>query len=460
MPGRGQRDGSSHKPKLRRIKAKHQRKRVMRAKDPVLAVFMWGVQHTVNEVLASAETSLLLPEDFKAYSKIRVENQYFNKENLPGHFKFKEYCPRVFHDLRKRFSVDDSDFMMSLIEQPPRYMENPGRSGAKLFVSYNRKLVIKSITSEEVALVHQILQPYHAHAVTTEGKTLLPHYLGMYRLTVNNTETYWIVMRNVLSSSVTIHRKFDLKGSTVDRAATHKEKAKENPTLKDNDFLCTGERIVIGENRTTFISQLSADVQFLQGLNIMDYSLLVGIHDPSISSCGEVKENNDQESDEEEYEDMEHGDSRNVSSDELEVPHSPSSATDDFPSSSEMLDASSSPDPFSDQAEASSPQDENLASSSTSQALEPACFPTSRHESSTNDEGLVERDQEGATAMPIFCPSVVEGEQAVEAALSSGKFPVVDKLVDVFAVSSAPGQSDMLISFNKCEIVLRHPLLL
>lgn len=41
-------------------------------------------------------------------------------------------------------------------------MENPGRSGAKLFVSYDRKLMIKSITSEEVALVHQILQPYHA----------------------------------------------------------------------------------------------------------------------------------------------------------------------------------------------------------------------------------------------------------------------------------------------------------
>ena len=46
----------------------------------------------------------------------------------------------------------------------------------------------------------------------------------MYRLTVNNAETYWIVMRNVFSSTVTIHRKFDLKGSTVDRAATHKEK--------------------------------------------------------------------------------------------------------------------------------------------------------------------------------------------------------------------------------------------
>ena len=62
------------------------------------------------------------------------------------------------------------------------------------------------------------------HAVTTEGKTLLPHYLGMYRLTVNNTESYWIVMRNIFSSSVIVHRKFDLKGSTVDRAASHKEK--------------------------------------------------------------------------------------------------------------------------------------------------------------------------------------------------------------------------------------------
>ena len=50
MSGRGQRDVSSHKPKLRRFKAKHQRKRFMRAKDPVLAVFMWGVQHTVSNL--------------------------------------------------------------------------------------------------------------------------------------------------------------------------------------------------------------------------------------------------------------------------------------------------------------------------------------------------------------------------------------------------------------------------
>ena len=34
------------------------------------------------------------------------------RENLPGHFKFKEYCPRVFHDLRKRFGFDDVEYMV------------------------------------------------------------------------------------------------------------------------------------------------------------------------------------------------------------------------------------------------------------------------------------------------------------------------------------------------------------
>lgn len=41
-------------------------------------------------------------------------------------------------------------------------MDSPGRSGAKFFTSFDKKLVIKSITGEEVALLHQILQPYHA----------------------------------------------------------------------------------------------------------------------------------------------------------------------------------------------------------------------------------------------------------------------------------------------------------
>ena len=79
--------------------------------------------------------------------------------------------------------------------------------------------------------------------------------------------------------------------------------------------------------------------------------------------------------------------------------------------------------------------------------------------SADDGEALVDKDREGATAMPIFCPAVVEGEQAVELALSDGNFPVVDKLVDVFAVASAPGEFISIISVY-VNFTLAHSKLL
>lgn len=44
------------------------------------------------------------------------------------------------------------------------------------------------------------------YIVERHGKTLLPQYLGMYRLTVENVEYYLVAMRNVFSSHLTTHR--------------------------------------------------------------------------------------------------------------------------------------------------------------------------------------------------------------------------------------------------------------
>lgn len=63
-------------------------------------------------------------------------------------------------------------------------------------------------------------------------------------------------------TSQLIFRKFDLKGSTVDREASDKELEKELPTLKDNDFIKQGVRIDIGDAaKEKLLETLTADVE-------------------------------------------------------------------------------------------------------------------------------------------------------------------------------------------------------
>ncbi|XP_067869820.1 phosphatidylinositol 5-phosphate 4-kinase type-2 alpha isoform X3 [Heterodontus francisci] len=217
-----------------KTKKKHfvaQKVKLFRASDPLLSVLMWGVNHSINELSHVQIPVMLMPDDFKAYSKIKVDNHLFNKENMPSHFKFKEYCPVVFRNLRERFAIDDQDFQNSVTRSAPFSNDSQGRSGARFHTTYDRRYVVKTISSEDVAEMHNILKKYH-------------------------------------------------QGSTVAREASDKEKAKELPTYKDNDFINDGQKIYIDEsNKKMFLEKLKKDVEFLAQLKIMDYSLLVGIHD-------------------------------------------------------------------------------------------------------------------------------------------------------------------------------------
>ncbi|XP_057367020.1 phosphatidylinositol 5-phosphate 4-kinase type-2 alpha-like [Daphnia carinata] len=270
----------SIKLKKKHIRVKHQKVKLFRASEPILSVFMWGINHTIKELVYINIPVMLMPNDFKAYSKVKVDNHLFNKENMPSHFKIKEYCPLVFRNLRERFAIDDSDYRQSLTRSQPVISDSPGRSGAKFYNSSDGLFVIKTLTREEVEQMHLLLKEYHPYIVERHGKTLLPQYLGMYRLTVDGVENYLVVTRNVFSNRLPLHRKYDLKGSTVDREASEKEKEKELPTLKDNDFVKDGTKVVIGEDaRERLMETLTADVEFLMKLQMMDYSLLLGVHD-------------------------------------------------------------------------------------------------------------------------------------------------------------------------------------
>ncbi|KAG9340212.1 hypothetical protein JZ751_021652 [Albula glossodonta] len=267
-----------------KTKKKHfvqQKVKVFRASDPVLSVFMWGVNHSINDLSQVPVPVMLLPDDFKANTKIKVNNHLFNKENLPGHFKFKEYCPQVFRNLRERFEIEDLDYQVSLTRSSP-VRGGEGQGEGLLFTSYDRTLVVKQISSEDVENMHNILSEYHQHIVKCHGSTLLPQFLGMYRVSVENEDTYLLVMRNMFSHRLVVHRKYDLK-------------VKELPTFKDVDFRNNMQKVyVTEEQKEKVLEKLNRDVEsvslslgqtptvaatFLVKLKIMDYSLLLGIHD-------------------------------------------------------------------------------------------------------------------------------------------------------------------------------------
>ena len=98
-----------------------------------------------------------------------------------------------------------------------------------------------------------------------------------------------------------VHKKYDLKGSTVDREASDKEKQKKEPTLKDMDFLNDGAKVKIGdEAKEKLLETLSADVEFLTKNDIMDYSLLLGIHDTK-QAVEDDREAEEEDEEDEEY---------------------------------------------------------------------------------------------------------------------------------------------------------------
>ncbi|XP_064823925.1 phosphatidylinositol 5-phosphate 4-kinase type-2 gamma-like [Oncorhynchus masou masou] len=97
---------------------------------------------------------------------------------------------------------------------------------------------------------------YHQHIVMCHGSKLLPQFLAMYRVTVESEDTYLIVMRNMFSCRLDVHRKYNLKGSLVSREASFKEKVRELPTCKDVDFRNNMQKVYVSEEKEGIMDKL------------------------------------------------------------------------------------------------------------------------------------------------------------------------------------------------------------
>ncbi|KAJ5116385.1 hypothetical protein N7456_000733 [Penicillium angulare] len=241
-----------------------------------------GIRFTVSRINAKMDRELT-PADFEAKHKFSFD--ITGNELIPSakyDFKFKDYAPWVFRHLRAKFRLDPADYLMSLTS---KYilseLGSPGKSGSFFYFSRDYKYIIKTIHHAEHKLLRKILPEYYRH-VEKNPNTLISQFYGLHRVKMAyGRKIHFVVMNNLFPPHRDIHQTFDLKGSTIGRDLQESD-LERNPraTMKDLNWVRRNRHLQCGPaKRDFFVEQLKRDVELLKKLKIMDYSLLVGIHD-------------------------------------------------------------------------------------------------------------------------------------------------------------------------------------
>lgn len=206
--------------------------------------------------------------------------------------KFRDYAPSIFERIRRLYGVTTEQYIKSLgVETLMRSLTigefsslislvSTGKSGSFFYYSDDGKYMLKTMTRSEYLFFSRNIKPYYEH-LAVNSNTLIPRFFGFHKIMYKQGSTwqkiYFVVMKNVFSTKLEIHERFDLKGSTYGRMTDNTEDY--TVARKDLNFIAGEHTINIGEDcKQALMSQLERDCQFFRQLNLIDYSLLLGIH--------------------------------------------------------------------------------------------------------------------------------------------------------------------------------------
>ena len=150
------------------------------------------------------------------------------KDDLNYNVKIRKYSPKIFYCLRKIDNILTKDYLLSLSPKDNLKIIKEsfaigGRSANPIIFTYDKKLLLKTISKSEKDVLLKMLPEYHRRMRDT--KSLLCRIYGLYRIEVIGKQSmHLIVMRNMNElPSMTKYACFDLKGSTVQRITLTKD---------------------------------------------------------------------------------------------------------------------------------------------------------------------------------------------------------------------------------------------
>ncbi|XP_026273731.1 phosphatidylinositol 4-phosphate 5-kinase type-1 alpha isoform X8 [Frankliniella occidentalis] len=264
----------------------------------IMGSIQLGIQHAVGGLASKPERDLLM-QDF-----MTVETTNFppTGSNLtPAHhyidFIFKTYAPIAFRHFRDLFGIQPDDYLISMCSAPLRALSNPGASGSIFYLTEDDEFIIKTVQHKEGEFLQKLLPGYYMN-LNQNPRTLLPKFFGLYCYQCNAKNVRLIAMNNLLPSGVKLHQKYDLKGSTYKRKASKSERQKKSPTYKDLDWMEQHPEGIFLEADTynALVKTIQRDCRVLESFKIMDYSLLLGIHNLDLAAREKAEKRSQQNS--------------------------------------------------------------------------------------------------------------------------------------------------------------------
>lgn len=201
-------------------------------------------------------------------------------------FTVKCYFARQFDALRKKCCPSEVDFIRSL-SRSKRWKAQGGKSNVYFAKSWDERFIIKQVTRTELYSFEEFAPEYFKYmteSIENGSPTCLAKVLGIYQVHVKHlkggreVKMDLIVMENLFFQR-NISRVYDLKGSVRSR---YNSDTSVNKVLLDLNLLETirSKPIFLGSKAKRRLERaVWNDTSFLASIDVMDYSLLVGMDD-------------------------------------------------------------------------------------------------------------------------------------------------------------------------------------
>lgn len=162
-----------------------------------------------------------------------------------------------------------------------------GKSGEFFFLSHDRRLILKTTNDKEANVFLKILRSYTGHFETFPNSQI-GRIFGLFDINFEDAgRSVKLFVMEALDPVYkdAILRKYDLKGSTINRSELEttediEKQARVSAVLKDLDFEHIEEQInLVSTARRNLVVSLNADVSFFEMHKIIDYSLIMTVVD-------------------------------------------------------------------------------------------------------------------------------------------------------------------------------------